>query len=267
MIQIGSTFAREDAFGVKLESISSIDWNCNCVLSYCSLKSNLFIGSHLSAIFYLPNFHLAVIFAGLGLGCIAILILSGNSVINNVPESPGHVSSVAPFVSVGFWAINQLLFWKRYQFFVLVEVYALKWSCGWEGPARTTTSLVLHSCHRSFLTPVDWSRKVVGRSLCSWTFFGDWGFGQPVEIFGIELSGGKISKFVQLHWVSLNTCLISPVMVLNKFSILEPYSQSVAFFTGWVFLGKNCLPCLEFRILLFLPIERVDGQCGNSKEC
>ena len=101
MIQLGSAFSREYALGIKLEPVSSIDRNSDRVLSNCSLESNLFVGSHLGAVFDLPDFHSAVVFAGLGPGCVFLLVLSGDSVVNNVPEGPGHVSSIASFISVG----------------------------------------------------------------------------------------------------------------------------------------------------------------------
>ena len=173
VVQLNTAFSREYALGVELKTIRGADWNRDRILSNCCFKCHFALRSNLSAIFDLPSFHsAAVVFAPLISGCVPVLVLGGYSVVNDIPEGPGHVASFTGVVSVLFRAVQQLLLWKWDQFIVDLEVECLHGSVGRKSPTGSTTALVFYACYCSLLQPVNLCRNIIGGSLRTCAIFG-----------------------------------------------------------------------------------------------
>lgn len=100
--------------------------------------------------FKVPSFFLA----GLGDGVIWVGFFSCKTIISDVFECAFRIPSFASLISIGWWAVDELLLWK-------VDVYFMDqgpWlgsPCGTEGPCRCAEILVFDSWDCSFGGPVN----------------------------------------------------------------------------------------------------------------
>lgn len=168
--------------------------------------------------------------------------LGSKTLLDDVSEGVDWVSSVASQVSVDdSGTVNQLLFGKVGESFVLKEPVSFNVSGGREGPARSALSLVLDWSDSSLGSPVE------GLDVGLGGFFFDIGglsiLGDVSQVLADELFRGDIHE----GGFSQDVLGLSSVFLLDVEEVHVVDGQLGVFeFLGGVSLVEGSLPLLEF---------------------
>jgi hypothetical protein len=189
---------REDSFRVELEVIG-INSDGNWLLGN---GDGELVNISLGNIMVRWDFEISSLdFASSRDWVVWVFVFSGDSVFFNIFESVVHKSSIASLVSVGWWAVNQLRFRERLEFFGSEKGRgSFKRSNSGESPAWSALSLVFDGSNGNgrSSSPVNGVRDggIDGFDI----FFSVRLSKSQKHVF--EFSGSQVSEFIGFHGVS-----------------------------------------------------------------